>query len=201
MIKKAWSSKPPPIPNLWEHQAQATNTKSIAWTSTSIDQLVGYALGSKKEIYPRDGEKSNHHHHQMLPSSRKNCQLSYRLCEFLLNSVKRWCLCLDRVVWSQHSLLWKGIYIKNFKGYCVLNIAYASCWLQKNACFCYRLGPMPPYGRPTWDSCARIHFGQEQLELSQRLAAFLPLHFCISATELLRFCKPLSLDSDRKFRP
>ena len=25
--KKAWSSKPPPIPNLWEHQAQATNTK------------------------------------------------------------------------------------------------------------------------------------------------------------------------------
>ena len=113
--KKAWSSKPPPIPNLWEHQAQATNTKSIAWTSTSIDQLVGYALGSKKEIYPRDGEKGNHHHHQMLPSSRKNCQLSYRLCEFLLNSVKRWCLCLDWVVWSQHSLLWQGLYIKDLK--------------------------------------------------------------------------------------
>ena len=51
--------------------------KSI--TSASIGQLVGYALGSKKEIYPRDGEKSNHHHHQMLPSSRKNGQLSYRL--------------------------------------------------------------------------------------------------------------------------
>ena len=35
--------------------------------SISIDQLVGYALGSKKEIYPRDGEKSNHHQHQMVP--------------------------------------------------------------------------------------------------------------------------------------
>ena len=58
--------------------------------SISIDQLVGYALGSKKEIYPRDGEKSNHHHHKMLLSSRKNGQLSHhRLWEFLLNSVKR----------------------------------------------------------------------------------------------------------------
>ena len=35
--------------------------------SISLDQLVGYALGSKKEIYPRDGEKSNHHQHQMVP--------------------------------------------------------------------------------------------------------------------------------------
>ena len=91
--------------------------------------------------------------------SSKKC---LRLWEFLLNFPKRWCLCLDWVVWSQHSLLWQGIYIKNLKRERVLNISYASCWLQKNACFCYRLGPMPPYGRRTWDCCARIHFRQEQ---------------------------------------